>query len=454
MMDFTQMRSHLDGIAWPPMIGGEAGTILTLIQQLEETQWLSPAALQDGQFRQLARLAAHCAEYSASFAARLRAAGLQPADLATPAGLARLAPISRRAVRQAGPDFMCAGIPKAHGPSAPTTTSGSTSEPVTVQVTAQTQRFWLAQTMREHLWHERDPRARLAVIRALIPDGRQAHWGPPADLFFATGPFFGLPSERNISEQAAWLLDIDPHYLTTYPSNLAALLDHFERVGTRPASLREIRTMGETVKPGLRERTRAILGAAIADIYSSQENGVIALQCPVSGLYHLMSDSLLVEILDADGRPCPAGAVGRVVVTDLHNFASPLIRYDLDDHAEAGPPCPCGRGLPTVTRIVGRTRNMLRVGGDRRWPVIVFFRDGTLPPVEQFQLAQTALDAIEVRLAVRRDVTAAEEQRLAAAILDQLGAPFALRFVYFRDTLPAGPNGKREEFICEVPAPA
>ena len=72
----------------------------------------------------------------------------------------------------------------------------------------------------------------------------------------------------------------------------------------------------------------------------------------------MQSEHLRVEVLDEQGQPCREGENGQVVITDLHNFAMPLIRYALHDWAEVGPTCPCGRGLPTLRRVVGRIRNM------------------------------------------------------------------------------------------------
>jgi phenylacetate-CoA ligase len=59
------------------------------------------------------------------------------------------------------------------------------------------------------------------------------------------------------------------------------------------------------------------------------------------------------------------------VVTPLHNFAMPLIRYAIGDYAEAGPPCACGRGLPVLARILGRARNLLTLPHGERIGAIV-----------------------------------------------------------------------------------
>jgi phenylacetate-coenzyme A ligase PaaK-like adenylate-forming protein len=71
----------------------------------------------------------------------------------------------------------------------------------------------------------------------------------------------------------------------------------------------------------------------------------------------VQSESVLLEIVDDAGRACAPGRAGRVVVTSLHNFATPLIRYELGDLAEFGAPCACGRSLPVISRVLGRSRS-------------------------------------------------------------------------------------------------
>ena len=130
--------------------------------------------------------------------------------------------------------------------------------------------------------------------------------------------------------------------LVIYPNALRTLIDAAEARGERLASLEAIRTVGEVVDGGLRERARAVLGLEIADSYTCQEAGYIALQCPESGLYHLMSEGLIAEVLRPDGSPCGEGETGKVVITDLHNHATPVVRYALPKpagSARAGAAC-------------------------------------------------------------------------------------------------------------------
>jgi phenylacetate-CoA ligase len=176
--------------------------------------------------------------------------------------------------------------------------------------------------------------------------------------------------------------------------------------------------------------------------YSAQEVGAIALQCPGSALYHVHAGSLIVEALAADGRACAAGETGRVVVTDLHNFATPLIRHELGAYAEVGPPCPCGRALPTLARVLGRQRNMVVLpNGQRYWPLVGLHRFREVGQLLQYQVVQQELEQVELRLVVGGGEAGARLDRAAETRLDEivqhaLGHPFQIRFSYMAGALP------------------
>ena len=359
----------------------------------------------------------------------------------------------RRDLQSAGEAIFCTQIPRAHAPVAESSTSGSSGEPVVVKRTAVSRLMWLALTLREHLWQRRDFRGRLAIIRNPLQAEQMdwPTWGPPASLLFETGSSHGLALTAGVDRQIEWLQSIDPDYLLVYPSNLAALLGQFEQRGLKLPRLRQIRTINETLTPDVRVAARRVLGADIADTYSSAEAGVIAIQCPDSALYHVMGESLVVELLDEQDEACMPGQVGRVVVTDLHNFATPLIRYDLGDYAEMADACPCGRGLPALKRIAGRRRNMVRLPDGRAlWPAIGGLSYSEIAPIRQFQFVQHELEAIEVRLVSDASLTAEQERRIGDLIREALDFPFKLQFTYFPKQIPRGPGGKFEEFVCQL----
>lgn len=116
-------------------------------------------------------------------------------------------------------------------------------------------------------------------------------------------------------------------------------------------------TWAEKVTEEDRELIREILGIEIWDSYSSEEFGLIASQCPHATHLHVFPFLTLVEIIDEDGIPCEIGQVGRVVATSLHNFAQPMIRYELGDLASFQEPCEHFPALPVISPEVARIRD-------------------------------------------------------------------------------------------------
>ncbi|GAB7128655.1 hypothetical protein JCM19000A_31630 [Silvimonas sp. JCM 19000] len=431
-----------------------AKALAAQMQTLAQSEAWSAEALRALQSARLRLLLQHAAAHTTQLPQRLRSAGLTVADIDRVDTLPHLPLLPRRTLQQQAASLLADVLPPEHGPTGVVKTSGSTGEPVSVTRTAINQLMWLAFTLREHLWQERDFSGRLAAIRANLagtgpvctPD-----WGQPVNLLYRSGPGFALPINTPINAQMAWLSAVQPHYLLTYPNNLAALLDEPERGAFR--ALRQVRTLGETLSPALRQRVQAELGVSVADTYSSQELGVLAIQCPLSGLYHVMDEGYIVEILRPDNTPCAVGETGRVVVTDLHNYAMPLIRYDIGDYATPGPRCACGRAHTTLSAIAGRERNLLRIGNQRYWPLVGFHSFRDIAPIIQYQLLQHSEQLIEVRLVCATPLNSAQQQALTTVIQQALGHPFQLQFVQFDDRLPLSSNGKFEEFVCLICQP-
>ncbi len=428
-----------------------------MLSQLEQSQWWQPEELLQKQLQQFGLLAAHAYRHSPFFKDRFDQAGLDVKHYWSTENFSTIPLLTRAELMHQAEHIHCRALPQKHGAVHKLQTSGSTGQTVAVLKTEVTQLIWLALAMREHLWHERDFSATLAIIKAMTPTqddpviAAKMGWGHPAALLFDTGPSYSQPLAMDVAQQIAWLARIDPKYLLTYPSNLSALLDRYESGEPIPAALKHIRTVGETLHPDLRERCKKLGDIDIVDMYSSQEVGLIALQCPVSGLYHIQSENLIVEVLDDAGRQCQPGQVGRVVITDLHNFATPLIRYEIRDYAEVGPTCPCGRGLPTLSRIMGRRRNMVTLpDGSKHWPLIGAYRFREVADIKQYQAIQHSLVDVEIRLVVDAPLTSAHESQLTTLIHSALGHPFTLRFTYFTEELPRTKGGKFEEFISLV----
>lgn len=445
---------------WPAFPSDPGASLLALQQQFKESERAEPAEIERRQLESLSQLLRHATESVPHYRddpAFSAVAGEMPL---TAAAWRRLPVLTRPALQDAGEAMRSTAVPVDHQPVDEVVTTGSTGRPVRALTTGVTKAMWLAVTLREVLWHQRDPSGTLAAIRAdpagKIPPGGQLlpSWHPHINEVYRTGPCALLGIDHDVKTQAEWLADRDPSYLLSYPSNLAALADYFGSTGTRLSNVRGVLTYGETLTPDMRAACREAWGAPVVDMYSAQEIGYIALQCPAAEQYHVQSEVAYVEVLDDEGEPCRAGEVGRVVISPLHNYATPFLRYEIGDFAEVGSPCPCGRTLPVLTRIVGRQRNIWTgPRGERFWPMFTSRKWGHIDAVRQLQLVQHDLDHIEARIVGPRPLTSPEEHEFTALLRDEFAFPFNLTITYL-DGIDRSRSMKFEDFISFVPPPA
>lgn len=450
----------IPGLVWPSVPSPRAARLLALLFQLEQTQWWAPERLAEQQLRQARVLVRHAVR-AAPYYGELYAKHEVNADsLDTLERFRALPIIRRRDVQLAGERIHATPRPRVHGKIGETLTSGSTGRPLRALSTAVTRSFWQLLTLRDHFWQRRDFTGTLAVIRdtasdaARPPNGKRAdNWGGATRGVIVTGPAHLLSIQSTLEEQADWLERVNPDYLLAYPTTVLGLARLFQQRGRRLSKLREVRTFGEIVEAPIRLAARETWNAPLVDTYSSQEVGYIALQCPDHEHLHVQAESLIVEILREDDTPCAAGEIGRVVVTTLHNFAMPLIRYDIGDYAELGQACSCGRGLTVLNKVLGRQRNMLVLpDGQRRWPTLVRGNPALLPAIEQFQFVQRSLDELELRIVRAEPLTSEEAERLIAYVRETLEYPGQLR-VRMVAEIPRSASGKYEEFRSELGVP-
>ncbi len=438
--------------------GASQGTISGMLRQLDQTQWQAPELIRRWQLKRLQKLLRHAYTTTPYYRHRLEAAQYRFGPALDEDSWAEIPLLTRRDIQDAAEQLLSSSAPANPRITRSVVTSGSTGQPVCTASTPQTRLHWHVLTLRDHRWHQRDLGQKLAVIRhtrpgaALPPDGEMREsWGIATDRGTTTGPGLLLSIQSTIEEQAAWLVRHDPAYLLCYPSNLEALADHFLSTGIQLPGLQQVRTFGEILDPRIRETCRQAWDVTVTDVYSTQEVGYVALQCPEHEHYHVQSESVMVEVLDEQGKACLPGETGRVVISSLHNFATPLIRYDLGDYAEVGSSCPCGRRLPVLRKILGRQRNMLVLpDGQKRWPGIGQGGDLVhLPRFRQFQLIQRSVARIDV-LIVAQEQLSEEEQTAASDYLARaLGHPFEFVFIHV-DEIPRHPGGKFEDFRSEV----
>jgi phenylacetate-CoA ligase len=412
------------------------------------------------QYLQLAALLRHARVTVPFYRKRLADTGMTDEEALTPEGWLRLPLLTRQDVRQHQADLTTTRLPGGHGPVHRNKTSGSTGQPLEVLGTAVDTLMWQGLTLRDDRWHERDYNGRLVAIHSgryqedPLAVSDSPAWGSKTPLhLYKTGPMTVFYHLMPIPRQAEILEARSPHYLVIYPSNARALCRYARRRPVRLPDLRAVLTFGEPVPADVRAACRETWGVPVQDLYCCEELGYIAAQCPCQEHYHVPSETVLVEILDEQGRPCVPGRLGRVVLTSLHNFAMPLIRYAIGDYAEVGGPCPCGRGLPVLKRVPGRPRNQaVPPDGRRTWPDVGALW-AAVPDVEQIQLIQRGRDHVEVRYARAQPLSPAEEHAGGERIHEALGHPFRLTFTR-QDTIARQPNGKYETFYADIPGPA
>ncbi|OQY69874.1 MAG: hypothetical protein B6D47_08425, partial [Rhodocyclaceae bacterium UTPRO2] len=435
------------GIGWPGIPADPGAHLAALLFQLERSQWLAAERLRECQLDQLRHLLRHARATVSHYAGFLRDIDVDRLDWNAFEALPRL---SRKALQDNFASLRSSAVPPGHGAVVEGQSSGSTGMPVRFLQTGAAQLFWNALTLREHLWQERDFSGKLAAIRIKVQEGRWPDWGLPAAALFRTGPGATLNVRTDVERQLDWLVREDPDYLITHASNLLALAQTSLARGVQLPRLRQARSYSEALRPDLREAVRAAWGVGVADAYSCEEAGYIALQCPLHEHYHVQAENLIVEILDEAGRPCGPGETGRVVLTPLHNFAMPLIRYEIGDYAEVGNPCDCGRGLPVISRIHGRRRNMIVLpDGRRHWPSFPSASWLSVAPVRQFQIIQHDPAVLEVAYVMERALTEDEKQRLEAAFSEGLGHRFIFRWNRV-EAIVRGEGGKHEDFISRL----
>lgn len=441
------MTKHVIAPIFPSVPDPWAAQVLDMARQLRRFEAMPAPRQAELRDRQRHDLLCHAFRYSPFWRARLGDAGFNP-DGAADNAFAAL-PVLKRSDLQQHMSAMRARVPgQQEGQFIVATTSGSSGEPVRVEKLRELHRLlYEAVGLIDTEWHRRDPGQTLAVLGIGTPDAEQTNWGGIYPLIGYRGK--GLSRGLAIHPMAShlhWLVQHRPAYLKCSPLAAAELAQLALAAGIA-LPLRQVITQSERVLPAHRALCLQAFGADIKDRYSSEEVGWIALQCPKHDHLHVMSGLTQLEIVDDDGAPCAVGQPGRVLVTSLHSYAMPLIRYELGDMAEWGDACDCGINLPVIRRLWGRTRHRLRLpsGELRPMPALGDYI-ATVDAVRAFQLRQYRGGEIEMVCKASRPLLASEVSALAQMVRKDVSAELAV-FVREVHQIDWGPGWKREEFV-------
>ena len=320
-------------------------------------------------------------------------------------------------------------------------TTGSTGEPFVVLRTRAEDFIFHAFRMRAMISFGLRPTDRMARI------GTHAHGQSP--LAWKVAQRFGsfrqaqIPLLDEPSIIAAALRKARPDVVT---GNAGVLTRVAREIAARPDDAprpRFVVTSSEVLAAGMRRRIAEGFDCRVYDTYCSEEFGLIAWECRETGLYHVCDDSAVVEVLK-DGRPAREGERGAIVVTALHFFAMPFVRYLLGDEVVVGPAhCPCGAPFSTLAEISGRTVDYLSLPGGRELyaAAAAHVIQAVAPWVEQYELVQERLNLVVVRLIPDSPPPPEAFARLRSGLTDLLGRDVDIRLEVVPEIAP-GPGEK------------
>jgi len=328
------------------------------LAELERSQWLSRAELEELQRLKLNRLLAVALEHSPWHAARITEASLagavREATCSLP-DLARLPLMDKQEARTHRDEIAWQGVP---GGAFKYNTGGSSGEPLVFYFGRERQASDAAGRMRARRWW------------GVAPGEREAYlWGAPVELAktdriktlrdrlinqLVLNAFAMSPSRMDdyLEALAAWR----PVCLYGYASSVALLAAHAEARGKslRLPQLRVVCTTGEPLYPHQRELIERVFGVPAANEFGSRDIGFTAHEAP-GGVLLLLSESHVLEVVDAQGNPCAPGVPGEAVITGLTSAAQPFIRYRTGDVVTLSTRSdPGGRGLHVLESVTGR----------------------------------------------------------------------------------------------------
>lgn len=436
-------------MSWPHGVPPERAQRLADTDAILLLERSPPAFWRAFQRRMLARLLSHARMASPWWQERLRDV---PDDL-SPDELHRLPVLRRDALRDSIERCGALALDAREGGVRPHHTSGSTGMPMRFFMSERAGQITQAHQWADHARHRRDARLPGASLVGRVPHHPgQDHIVVPANPESGTGPLYARHSfDGTMAGHARWLARIDPYWLHVASSTWDGVLDEYEAGTPPPRRLREVLQVSESVTPEMRERTRRLVGASIRDRYSCEELGPIALQCPVhEDRLHVCVANTIVEVVDDGGAPCPEGVAGSVLVTGLHQLASPMVRYELGDVAALHPQCRCGERVPSLSGLLGRKRFLLRLPDGQRIQFRVVGAHWTqVAPVRQHRLVQVSADEIVAELVLDRPLLAAEREALAAMLRERIHPKLRYRIEQV-NAIAWAPGGKRQEMVCLI----
>lgn len=430
-----------------PFLTGDAATLHSIISEIDRVNSLDYDGVREHQNALLNPLINHFSKKDPKFKERL--VTNSPTKEFTISDLALIKPEGKAYFQTlvSNKGYYSNKVPKHHLPAYWAETSGSTGVPLRIQNTAISRAIAMAYTPWNYVATGVDFAWKLASVKPTNKGVSHCEsWEGATELLFKTGEMLSLSSSEDVLTQLDELENFSPDFLIVFPSVLNEYTQLWKNGVRNPIPLKIIRTMGETLREETRDLASQLTGATVLDTYSSSEVGRIATQVKSGEPYLLNNYSLIVEILRENGEPCENGEVGRVVITDLSNYATPIIRYDIGDYAT-----PADAHCLTLESVQGRARNMVTLpNGEKIWPLVGYREFSKIIPIRQFHIQQVKPDSLVAKFHV--DFLPSDDQRekICKIIRDNLGYNFRIDATYQLEPIKKGANQKLEDFVSLV----
>jgi len=390
-------------------------------EALELSQWWPAEQLERQRVERLRRLLEHAAGHVPYFRRIFAEIGFNPATLQRVSDLARLPFLTKELIRSNLAELKSADARTLKR----FNTGGSSGEPLIFFIGSERVSHDVAAKWRATRWWGVD-----------IGDPEIVVWGSPIELgtqdrvrllrdrLLRTRllPAFEM-SERNLERFVVEIRARRPRMLFGYPSALAHIAAYAERRGESlsEAGIRVVFVTSERLYDHQRQQIERAFGCRVANGYGGRDAGFIAHECPDGGM-HVSAEDIIVEIVDVSGEPARPGQPGEIVVTHLATRDFPFVRYRTGDVGSIDPaPCACGRSLPLLKDLHGRTTDfVVAQDGTVMHGLALIYVLRELPGVRQFRIVQESVDLVRVELvaqgALDPDLGRAIEQSFRARL--------------------------------------
>jgi phenylacetate-CoA ligase len=407
---------------------------------LECSQWWSAKRIREFQWTELKTLLTHVFASVPYLREKYRAAGIALEDLQGWDDFRRLPPLTRAEVNAHGPDLCSTAYT---GRLLPHATGGSTGVPTRFFRTYESYDWRLAAKDRAYSWagwRLGEPAIYLWGAPIGSVSWRQAlktraYEAVQRQLIVNTFS----QSDRLWADVYARALKFRPVLLVGYVSSLEAFADYLRRTKRSIPGLRNAIGAAEPLFDDARRRIEEGLGVPLANTYGSREFMSIAAECECRDGLHIHAENLVVETRVRDGAE-----PSEILVTDLHNYGMPFVRYQSGDLGRmTNAACSCGRGLPRLRAIEGRVLDALRAADGRIVPGEFFphlLKD--IPEVAQYRVEQKRIDRLVILAVLTRPLSPRSERILSGEIRKVFGSSTVYELLPVAE-IPALSSGKR-----------